>query len=147
MQGTKTSQKSESSKSKLLSRAQLCDSVPLYSPWNSPGQNARVGSLSILQGIFPTQGSNPGLSHCRRILNQLSYQGSPSQKKETPIFSSFVNLKTYLLVSDIIRVKWHYSREKFQLNHYSWLLWQSWSFLESQLHKYKTKKYQKPSAK
>ena len=33
----------------------------LYSPWDSPGQNTRVGSLSLLQGIFPTQGSNPGI--------------------------------------------------------------------------------------
>ena len=49
----------------------------LYSPWNSPGQNTGVGSLSFLQGIFPTQGSNPGLPHCRQILYQLSYQGSP----------------------------------------------------------------------
>ena len=39
----------------------------IYSPWNSPGQNTGVGSLSLLQEIFPTQGSNPGLSHCRRI--------------------------------------------------------------------------------
>ena len=37
----------------------------LYSLWNSPGQNTGVGSLSLLQGIFPTQGSNPSLSHCR----------------------------------------------------------------------------------
>ena len=37
----------------------------LYSPWNSLGQNTGVGSLSLLQGIFPTQGSNPGLLHCR----------------------------------------------------------------------------------
>ena len=37
--------------------------VFLYSPWNSPGQNTGVGSLSLLQGIFPTQGSNPGLLH------------------------------------------------------------------------------------
>ena len=36
----------------------------LYSPWNSPGQNTGVGSLSFLQGIFPTQESNPGLLHC-----------------------------------------------------------------------------------
>ena len=49
----------------------------LYSPWNSPGQNTGVGNLSLLQGIFPTQGSNPGLPHCRRILYQLSHQGSP----------------------------------------------------------------------
>ena len=40
----------------------------LYSPWNSPGQNTGVGSLSLLQGIFPTQGSNPGLPQCRWIL-------------------------------------------------------------------------------
>ena len=40
----------------------------LYSPWNSPGQNTGVGSLSLLQGIFRTQGSNPGLPHCRQIL-------------------------------------------------------------------------------
>ena len=43
---------------------------------DSPAQNTRVGSPSLLQGIFPTQGWNPGLPHCR-ILYQLSYQGSP----------------------------------------------------------------------
>ena len=48
-----------------------------YSPWNSPGQNPRVGSLSLLQGIFPTQGLNPGLPCCRQILHQLSHKGSP----------------------------------------------------------------------
>ena len=49
----------------------------LYSPCNSPGQNTGVGSLSLLQGIFPTQGLNPGLPHCRQILYQLSHKGSP----------------------------------------------------------------------
>ena len=48
----------------------------LYRPWNSPGQNTGVGSCSLLQGIFPTQGSNPDLLRCRQILYQLSYQGS-----------------------------------------------------------------------
>ena len=48
----------------------------LYSPWNSSGQNTRVGSCSLLQGIFPTQESNPGLPHCRWILYQLSHKGS-----------------------------------------------------------------------
>ena len=43
----------------------------LYSPWNSPGQNMGVGSLSLLQWIFPTQGSNPGLLCCRQILYQM----------------------------------------------------------------------------
>ena len=46
----------------------------VYSPWNSPGQYTGVGSLSLLQGIFPTQGSNPGLSHCGQILYQLSHK-------------------------------------------------------------------------
>ena len=49
----------------------------LYNPWNSPGQNTGVGSLPFLQGFFPTQGSNPGLPHCRWILYQLSHKGSP----------------------------------------------------------------------
>ena len=49
----------------------------LYNIWNSPGQNTGVGSLSLLQRIFPTQGSNPGLLHCRWILYQLSHKGSP----------------------------------------------------------------------
>ena len=49
----------------------------LYSPWNSPGQNTEMGSLSLLQGIFPTQGSHPSLPHCRWILYQLSHKGRP----------------------------------------------------------------------
>ena len=49
----------------------------IYIPWNSPGQNTGVGSLSLLQEIFPTQGLNPGLLHCRQILYQLSHKGSP----------------------------------------------------------------------
>ena len=60
--------------------AQSCPTLwdPMdYSPWNSPGQNTGVGSHSLLQGIFPTQGSNPGLSNCRQILYQLSHKGSP----------------------------------------------------------------------
>ena len=57
------------------SRSAMSDSLRplgLYSPWNSLGQNTGVGSFSRLQGIFPTQGSNPGLPHCGRILYQLS---------------------------------------------------------------------------
>ena len=63
-----------------FSRSVVSDSLQphgLYSPWNSPGQNTGVGSLFLLQGIFPTQGSNPCLLHCRWILYQLSHQGSP----------------------------------------------------------------------
>ena len=47
----------------------------LYSPWNSPGQTTGVGSHSLLQGIFPTQGLNPSLPHWRRILYRLSHRG------------------------------------------------------------------------
>ena len=62
------------------SRSVMSDSLQphgLYSPWNSPRQNTGVGSLSLLQGIFLTQGSNPGLPQCRQILYQLSHRGSP----------------------------------------------------------------------
>ena len=48
----------------------------LYSPWNSPSQDTGMGSLSLLQGFFATQVSNPGLLHCRRILYELSHKGS-----------------------------------------------------------------------
>ena len=61
------------------SRSVVSDSLRphgLYSPWDSPGQNTGVGSLSLFQGIFPTQGSNPGLPHCGQILYHLSLQGN-----------------------------------------------------------------------
>ena len=62
---------------KSLSHVWLFATHGLYSPWNSPGQKTRVGSLSLLEGIFPTQGSNPGLPHCNHILYQLRHKGSP----------------------------------------------------------------------
>ena len=66
-------------KIEIVSHSVMSDSV---TPWtiqslNSPGQNTGVGSFSLLQGIFPTQGLNTGLPHCRRILYQLSHKGSP----------------------------------------------------------------------
>ena len=48
----------------------------LHSTWNSSGINTGVDSISLLQGIFPTQGSNPGLPHCRQILYKLNHKGS-----------------------------------------------------------------------
>ena len=51
--------------------------TPWTLSWHSPGQNTGVGSFSLLQGIFPTQGSNPGLPHCRWILYQLNHKESP----------------------------------------------------------------------
>ena len=53
----------------------------LYSPWDSPGQNTGVGNLSLLQGLFPTQGLKPGFPLCRRILHQLSHKGIPRMLK------------------------------------------------------------------
>ena len=70
-----TEQQETKVKVKESTSAQSCPTLQphgLHSPWNSPGQNTGVGNLSLLQGIFPTQGSNPGLLHCRRILYQLS---------------------------------------------------------------------------
>ena len=68
----------------------------LYSPWDSPGQNTVVGSLSLLWGISPTQGSNPGLLCCRQILYQLSHKGSPPsrlvRKNSQLLFLSHVKL-------------------------------------------------------
>ena len=62
---------------KSKSHSVVSDSLQPYSPRNSPGQNTGVGSHSLLQGIVPTQGSHPHLPNCRRILYQLSHQGSP----------------------------------------------------------------------
>ena len=66
-----------------LSHVRLLQPDGLYSPpgssvhGDSPGKNAGVGSHALLQGIFPTCRSNPGLLHCRRILYCLSHKGSP----------------------------------------------------------------------
>ena len=62
---------------KSLSHSNSLQRHALYSPWNSPGQNTGVGSLSLLQGICPNQGLNPGFPYYRQILYQLSHQGSP----------------------------------------------------------------------
>ena len=65
----------------LQSCLTLCDSVDwparLLCPWDSPGKNTGVGCHPLLQGIFTTQGLNPGLPHCRRVLYCLRHQGSP----------------------------------------------------------------------
>ena len=64
---------------KSLSRARLFVTpwtvacTTLLCPWNFPGKSTGVGCHFLLQGIFPTQGSNPGLPHCRQTLYCLSY--------------------------------------------------------------------------
>ena len=63
----------------------LCNPMDYTRPWNSPGQNTGVGSLSLLQGIFPTKELNWGLLHCRQILYQLSCEGSPGDGAQAEI--------------------------------------------------------------
>ena len=58
--------------------ARQCVNRRLLCPWDSPGKNTGVGCHFLLLGVFLTQGSNPGLVHCRQILYWLSHQGSPS---------------------------------------------------------------------
>ena len=65
----------------------LCDPMVYRPPGSSvqgdsPGKNTAVGCHALLQGIFPTQGSNPGAPHRRRILYHLSHQGSPYLRKD-----------------------------------------------------------------
>ena len=76
----------------MLSRVQLLRShgqrrLADYSPWDSPGKNTGTGCHFLIQGIFPTQESNPGLLHHRRTLYQLSYKGSPKEEDEVSVNS------------------------------------------------------------
>ena len=79
----------------------------LYSPWNSPGQNTGVGSLYLLQGFFPTQGSNPSLPHYRQILYQLSHKESPLShrlsglKQHTSVLSSEIQNGSHWVKSSL----------------------------------------------
>ena len=64
----------------------------LLSPWNFPGKSTGVGCHFLLQGIFPTQGSNPGLPHCRQTLYHLSHQGKRySNNFYTIVFNSSIH--------------------------------------------------------
>ena len=58
-------------------QARILEWVPFPSPGDLPNQNIGEGSLSLLQGIFPTQGLNQGLPHCRQILYRRSHKASP----------------------------------------------------------------------
>ena len=74
----------EYSEVKWLSRARLFATpwtvacTKSLHPWEFLGKSTRVGCHFLLQGIFLTQGSNPGLPHCRQTLYRLSHQGSPN---------------------------------------------------------------------
>ena len=82
LQCTKVKSKSEVAQSCLT----LCNPIDCGRPGSSvrgdfQGKNTRVCCHALLQGIFPTQGSNPGLSNCKKILYHLSHQGSPRTLK------------------------------------------------------------------
>ena len=78
--------------------------TPWTHPWNSPGQNTGVDSLFLLQGIFPTQGSNTGLPHCRQILYQLSCQGRQCQYQLCILKNSLISLT--------LGSEWHKNKNK-----------------------------------
>ena len=87
-------------------RPTLCDPMDCSPPGSSvhgdsPGKNIGVGCLALLQGIFPTQGLNPGLLHCRWILYHLSHQGS-SNMYISNIDKSFIE-QSFLTACDITR--------------------------------------------
>ena len=74
----------------------------LYSPWNSPGQNAGVGSCSLLQGIFPTQGSNPGLCIARGFFTVWATREAPQAPGRIGISILILQIKTLRLR----QIKW-----------------------------------------
>ena len=89
----------------------------LYSPWNSPGQNTEVGSHSLLQGIFPSQGWNPGLPHCGRILYCVSHQGSPNTTSWLIFTECWQSVKNFLSWRAYIHM--HISQWLIHSYHYS----------------------------
>ena len=98
---------------KSLSRVRLF-ATP-WSPWNSSGQNTGVGSLSLLEWIFPTQESNQGLLHFRQILYQLSYQGRPMLILCSDIHHYF-SINIFIMCTSLsrtVRIKyWIFLKEK-----------------------------------
>ena len=84
----------------------------LYSLWKSPGQNTGVSSLSLLQGIFLTQGSNPGLPHCRQIL-----PAEPQGKPKNTGVGSLSLLQWIFPTQELNQSLLHCRQILYQLNH------------------------------
>ena len=92
----------------------------LLCPWNSPSKNTGVGNHSVLQGTFPTKGSNPSLPHCRQILHHLSHQGKhvPSAMKLNMSTQTWCKVGAhYMFFGFELRTTIHRSSEK------SWRIW------------------------
>ena len=100
----------------------FCDPIDctrLLCPWNSLGKNAGVGCHSLLQGIFPTQGPNLGLLHCKQILYHLNHHGS----SHVMIWQSFKIYET-----QVRSLGWEDPLEKRTATHSSVLAWRiSWT--------------------
>ena len=77
-------------------------------PWDCPCKNTGVGCHSLLQGIFPTQGSNPSLLHCRQILYCLNHQGS----NYTPIKKKRIDFLHFSFRMNILSLHWTFSQIK-----------------------------------
>ena len=125
-----------------LVRSNSLQSHGPYSPQTSPGQNTGVGSLSLLQVIFPTQGQNPGLPHCQWILYQLSTKGSPhysyfmltrmvpKMTMSRQLVGKEDGMKPRRLVSSACTLNWFISKAHmfvtantaYQLRKYAWIL-------------------------
>ena len=72
----------------------------LHSPWSSPGQNTGVGSHALLQGVFPTQGLNPGLPHCRQLSRFTSWASREAQETARLLLNAISGLWLLLGLTD-----------------------------------------------
>ena len=92
----------------------VCKNPSFLPPWTVahqspmfmefPGKNIAVGSHSLLQGIFPTQGLNPGLLHCRQIHYYLSHQGSPSPFINCMVFKKYLSNNSFTFWIDYYQI-------------------------------------------
>ena len=108
---------SPGSQSESESHSVVSDSLQphgLYSPWNSPGKNTGIDSLSLLQGIFPTQGSNSGLPYGRQILYQLSPPGRPKNTGVGSLSLLQQIFSTQELNQDVLNCRWILYQLSFQ---------------------------------
>ena len=91
----------------------LCDTMDCSPPnslvhGDSPGKNSEVGCHALLQGIFPTQGSNTGLLHCRQVLNVLSYHIIPQFQRKALLYMCklYISKTGWNYVSLLLRNIW-----------------------------------------
>ena len=116
----------------VLSDSSLCNPMDCSPPGfsvheDSPGKNIGVGCHAILQGIFPTQGLNPDLSHCRWILYHLSHQGSPVCLPPEGCRLHSLHVRWQIFIFSLLRF-WllqfpSMNREKAMASHSSTLAW------------------------